>query len=90
LELAEKYAGPIDMLVTDVVMPEMNGPELAGHLSRTRPGLMVLYVSGYTDHAMLQGGGIESGTAFLQKPFLLDALRTKVDELLRARNISKG
>jgi two-component system cell cycle sensor histidine kinase/response regulator CckA len=86
LKVAEQHLDDIDLLVTDVVMPEMNGPELADHLSRLRPGLIVLYVSGYTDHALLHRGVLESGTAFLQKPFLPDALRLKVEELLRNRD----
>lgn len=89
LELAERHGDGIDLVITDVVMPEMNGPELADHLSRLRPGLTVLYVSGYTDHALLHRGAIESGTAFLQKPFLPDALRMKVEELLRNREVPR-
>jgi PAS domain S-box-containing protein len=86
LKLAEQHPDVIDLLLTDVVMPEMNGPELADRLMRARPGLIVLYVSGYTDHALLHRGAIENGTAFLQKPFLPDALRAKVAELLRNRS----
>src|SRR5579872_3144418 len=82
LELAQDHTGAIDLLVTDVVMPGMNGPELASHLNRACPGLLVLYTSGYTDHALLHGGVIETGTAFLQKPFLPQDLLAKVDELL--------
>ncbi len=83
LELAEQHTGPIDLLVTDVVMPEMNGPELVDRLTRSRPGMIVLYISGYTDHALLHRGALESGTAFLQKPFLPQALLAKVEECLR-------
>jgi FixJ family two-component response regulator len=64
-------------------MPEMSGPELAEQLLQSRSGLIVLYVSGYSDHALLHRGTIEQGTAFLQKPFLPQALIAKVDELLR-------
>jgi two-component system, cell cycle sensor histidine kinase and response regulator CckA len=85
LELAERHNGPIDMLVTDVVMPEMNGPDLAEQLSLKRPGLLVLYVSGYTDHALLDRGAVESAAGFLHKPFPPDALPGKVEELLRSR-----
>lgn len=86
LELAERHNGPIDMLVTDVVMPEMNGPDLAVQLSRQRPGLLVLYVSGYTDQALLDRGAVASAAGFLHKPFPPDALPAKVEELLRSRS----
>lgn len=82
LELLEKDARSIDLLITDVVMPEMSGPELAEQLNRTRPGLIVLYVSGYSDHALFHRGVIEQGTAFLPKPFLPQSLLAKVDEML--------
>jgi two-component system, cell cycle sensor histidine kinase and response regulator CckA len=82
LELAKKQEDSIDLLITDVVMPEMSGPELASQLVASRPGLIVLYISGYTDHALLHRGTIEQGTAFLQKPFLPQTLLEKVNELL--------
>ena len=82
-ELAQKYSDTIDLLVTDVVMPEMSGPDLADHLFKSRPGLIVLFISGYTDHALLHRGAIEQGTAFLQKPFLPETLVAKVNQLLR-------
>jgi signal transduction histidine kinase len=82
LKLAQGYDDKIDLLVTDVVMPEMSGPDVAGRLMQARPGLIVLYTSGYTDHALLHGGVFEAGTAFLQKPFLPQALIDKVEELL--------
>jgi PAS domain S-box-containing protein len=88
LRLAEKCNDTIDLLITDVVMPEMSGPDLAAQLIRSRPGLTVLYISGFTDHALLHPGAIEAGTVFLQKPFLPAALLGKVDELLRANTNS--
>jgi two-component system cell cycle sensor histidine kinase/response regulator CckA len=81
LQLVENNDHGIDLLITDVVMPEMSGPELAAQLSRSRPGLTTLYFSGYTDHVLLHWA-IEQGTAFLQKPFLPESLLRKVDELL--------
>jgi CheY-like chemotaxis protein len=84
LRMLEQHRDRIDLLITDVVMPEMGGPELAAHLASSRPDLAVLYMSGYTDHALLHRGVIEQGTAFLQKPFLPEALLKKVDELLRS------
>jgi CheY-like chemotaxis protein len=90
LKLAEKHLEDIDLLITDVVMPEMNGPELAGGLSRLWPGLRVLFVSGYSGDALLNRGTLENGTAFLQKPFAPSALRMKVAGLLRNREVPKG
>jgi len=81
LQVADSFPEPIDILVTDVVMPEMSGPELAAQLTRARPDLVVLYISGFTDHALFQRGVIEQGTAFLQKPFRPEALLQKVDTL---------
>jgi two-component system, cell cycle sensor histidine kinase and response regulator CckA len=85
LELAEQYTGAVDLLITDVVMPEMSGPDLASQISPLRPSVIVLYMSGYTDHALLHRGAIEQGTAFLQKPFLPESLLAKIDELLSSR-----
>jgi two-component system, cell cycle sensor histidine kinase and response regulator CckA len=82
-ELAQKYSDPIDLLITDVVMPEMSGPDLADQLLKSRPGLIVLFISGYTDHALLHRGALEQGTAFLQKPFLPETLMARVNQLLR-------
>ncbi|HEY2543789.1 MAG TPA: response regulator, partial [Gaiellaceae bacterium] len=73
----------VDLLVTDVVMPAMNGRQLAETLLAERPELKVLYMSGYTDDAVIARGVIEPGTAFLQKPFGADRLAQKVGELLR-------
>jgi two-component system cell cycle sensor histidine kinase/response regulator CckA len=66
-------------------MPEMSGPDLASQIALVRPGMIVLFMSGYTDHALLRRGAIEQGTAFLQKPFLPESLLSKIDELLSAR-----
>jgi CheY-like chemotaxis protein len=82
LLLAQEYADNIDLLLTDIVMPVMSGPELAAHLSRLRPRMAVLFMSGYTDHALLHRGAIEQGTAFLQKPFRAEMLISKINELL--------
>ena len=90
LELLKNHDEHIDLLVTDVVMPEMSGPELAAQLSEARSDMIVLYVSGYTDHVLLHRGAIEQGTAFLQKPFLPESLLLKVDELLRAAAGASG
>ena len=78
----------IDLMVVDVVMPEISGPELVRQLAPLRPGTHVLYISGYTDEAIVHHGIPESGAAFLQKPFLPDALARKVREVLDSRSNS--
>ena len=82
LEVAVRHQGPIHLLVTDVVMPQMGGRELAESLTALRPETRVLYVSGHTDDAVLHHGVRAAGAAFLQKPFTPDTLTRKVGELL--------
>jgi two-component system, cell cycle sensor histidine kinase and response regulator CckA len=72
----------IDLLVTDAVLPELSGPALAGHAIRMRPGIRVLFISGYTDDAMLRLGVSNRNEAFLQKPFGSEVLLRKVRQLL--------
>jgi two-component system, cell cycle sensor histidine kinase and response regulator CckA len=72
----------IDLVITDVVMPGMGGRELVQQLTVTRPQTKVLYLSGYTEDAVGHEGTMESGTAFLQKPFTLQTLSRKVREVL--------
>jgi CheY-like chemotaxis protein len=90
LKVVEEHLNNIDLLITGVVMSEMNGPELADRLSRLRPNLMVLFVSGYSGDALLHRGALENGTAFLQEPFLPGALRTKVAELLGKQQVRES
>jgi signal transduction histidine kinase/CheY-like chemotaxis protein len=82
LGISRGFNGDIHLLVTDVVMPGMNGKELADLLAAERPGLRVLYVSGYTDHAVVRHGVLEEGIAFLSKPFDLRELGRTVREVL--------
>jgi len=82
LELAQHYERPIDLLLTDVVMPEMSGRELADRLVAQRPGLLVLYMSGYADDAIVHQGRLEPDTAFLHKPFAPDTLLRRIREVL--------
>ncbi|MGE5206611.1 MAG: ATP-binding protein, partial [Chlamydiota bacterium] len=82
LELAASCGREIHILVTDVVMPGMSGNELGDRLVEQRPGLKVLYVSGYAENTILQHGLAELGSCFMQKPFTLKALAGKIREVL--------
>ena len=82
LEVCDKFEGPIHLMVTDVIMPQMSGRELAERLALVRPEMGVLYMSGYPDNTIVQHGVLEPGTAFLQKPFTISALELKVREIL--------
>jgi CheY-like chemotaxis protein len=75
-------SGQIDLLLTDVVMPEMSGRELAELFNRIRPEVPVLFMSGYTDDAIVRHGLLRPSIAYLQKPFSPDALARKVREVL--------
>src|ERR1035437_9263862 len=82
LEAVRRHAGAIHLVVTDVVMPEMSGRELAERIVKVHPGVGILYMSGYMDDAVMRHGIVESGVAFLQKPFTPLALARKVREVL--------
>jgi signal transduction histidine kinase len=81
LSVSQEHRGPIHLLLTDVVMPEMDGPHLAEQLLAVHPETVVLYMSGHTDHAILHSRIVEAA-AFLQKPFTAEALNEKVSEVL--------
>jgi signal transduction histidine kinase/CheY-like chemotaxis protein len=83
LRIASGHEGPLDLLLTDVVMPRMNGTELARHVQIARPGMRVLYMSGYTDSGVIDQGMLAAGTPFIQKPFTSAMLNGKVREVLR-------
>jgi two-component system, cell cycle sensor histidine kinase and response regulator CckA len=82
IRIAENFRGPIHLVVTDVILPGMSGPQLASSLSAPRPEMKVLYVSGYTDDTIVHHGVLEPGLSFLQKPFSPKTLARKVDEML--------
>jgi two-component system cell cycle sensor histidine kinase/response regulator CckA len=82
LALVEREEGRIDLLLTDVMMPEMNGRELAEKLRARLPGLKILFASGYTDDETLRDGVLGSSYSFLQKPFTPQTLSAKVREML--------
>lgn len=77
-----KHLGPIHLLLTDVAMPQMSGPEVAEKLTVVRPELKVLYMSGYPDHPVFDQGGVKRETAFLHKPFTPNVLTQKVRDVL--------
>jgi two-component system cell cycle sensor histidine kinase/response regulator CckA len=72
----------IDLVLADVIMPGVSGPELTSRLVERRPGLKVIYMSGYTDEAIAQHGVLKPGIAFLHKPFTSEALGRKIREVL--------
>ena len=82
LEMVESHQGSIDILLTDVVMPEMNGKELQNRIERLRPNLKVLFMSGYTSNVIMHRGILESDVHFLQKPFSVESLANKVRKVL--------
>jgi PAS domain S-box-containing protein len=85
LRLAQQYDGPIDLLLTDVVMPKMSGRAVFDELRGTHPELKVLYMSGYTDESIVHHGVLDPNTPFLQKPFAPQVLARKVREVLLNR-----
>src|SRR6266480_2292259 len=82
LDIATRYSGTIHLLLTDVVMPGLNGRELASRLADLRPDARVIFMSGYTDDAVTRHGVLEPGSAYVQKPFTPDAIARKVREVL--------
>jgi PAS domain S-box-containing protein len=82
IDIVRDYAGEIDLLMTDVVMPEMNGRQLAEQLSALYPGLKTLFMSGYTANVIAHHGVLEEGMNFIQKPFSVHDLGSKIRTLL--------
>jgi len=82
IRLAKEHVGEIRLLITDVIMPEMNGKDLASTLLSLYPQLKCLFMSGYTADAIAHHGVLDEGVYFIQKPFSLSALATKVRNVL--------
>lgn len=87
LELSAMHAGPIHLLMTDVVMPGISGHELAQRISQSRPGIKILYMSGYADHAVVHHGILQSDAVLLQKPFNMASLASKLREILSLETV---
>jgi DNA-binding NtrC family response regulator len=84
MRLGNEHRGPIDLVISDLMMPEMGGRQFAERLIRMHPESRVLLISGYTDDEVLGKGGIDPRFAFLAKPFTLDQLVQKVDGVLQS------
>jgi PAS domain S-box-containing protein len=84
LDIARRYIGDIHLILTDVVMPGMSGPELVSRLKEGRPDIKALYVSGYTDNVIVHNGALDSEVDFLQKPFTVKGLAHKIREVLNS------
>ncbi|MBN1831485.1 MAG: response regulator [Deltaproteobacteria bacterium] len=82
IRLSENHEGSIHLMLTDVVMPDMSGGELEKRLKASRPDMKVIFMSGYTDNAIVHQGILDQDKAFIQKPFTPDSLARKVRELL--------
>jgi DNA-binding response OmpR family regulator len=88
--ISANYASAIDLLITDVIMPRTSGPQLARRLLIVRPQMRVLYISGYTDAAVAEHGGLDAEAALFQKPFTPSSLAKKVREILDERRSASG
>jgi CheY-like chemotaxis protein len=82
IRISQSHQGPIHLLLTDVMMPKMDGPSLYSHLSGSRPDMKALFMSGYTENAIFHHGVLRPGVHFLQKPFSAESIGRKVREVL--------
>jgi PAS domain S-box-containing protein len=89
LAVCKRQKNPVQLLLTDMVLPKMNGFELAKSLKASHPGIKILFMSGYTDHSILAHGILDADKTFIQKPFTLDALIRKVQEALLSSKTPK-
>ena len=84
LEVMTRYRGSVDLVLTDIIMPEMNGRELVDRLKETQPDIRVLYMSGYPAEIIARHGVLDAGIAFIEKPFHSNALCLKIRQILDA------
>ena len=89
IEIADRHPGPVDLLLTDLVMPRMGGIELAQRLAEQRPELKVIFMSGYTDR-VARDGLLTRDAPYLQKPVAMDAVAERVREVLDGAPVSSG
>lgn len=85
IEILHRHEGPIDLLLTDIMMPGMNGMEVAATVSKTKPGIPIFFMSGYADQELVNRGLLDPSTHFLQKPFSPQELGKRVREVLDRR-----
>ncbi len=90
IAVARHHSGTINLLLTDVILPSGNGREVAAELASLRPGVAILYMSGYTDDVVAQRGALDPGVAFLQKPFTRNQLLSFVRETIDAQSEVSG
>jgi CheY-like chemotaxis protein len=90
LQIVETHRGPIDLVLTDVVMPNMSGPELVEHLQAQSPQMKVLYMSGYTEDAVIRHGLLRADVSFIQKPYSPQGLAQKVRQVLDEKARAQG
>ena len=90
IRLAREHAGSVELLLTDVIMPGMNGPDLAKAICTNAPEIKCLFMSGYTDTAITHGGVLEPGIHLIQKPFSLEELAARIREVLEVRLSGRG
>ena len=82
LRIAEEHGGEIDLLLTDIMMPGMNGVEVAARIAESYPGIRIFFMSGYADQDLVRQGLLEPGTHFLQKPFTPQELAERIRNIL--------
>ena len=90
LAVWQRACSAIDLLLTDIVMPGMNGPEMAACIHKTLPRLRVVFMSGYTEQALARAGEVDASFEYLQKPFTLKTLTQKVAKVLDNREAHAG
>jgi two-component system, cell cycle sensor histidine kinase and response regulator CckA len=90
IEVSRRHDRPINLLLTDVVMPGMNGREMADRIHEILPHLQVVFMSGYTEHALTHDGQVDPKIEYLQKPFTLKALTQKLAKVLRKLDQQAG